>query len=74
MAVEPELASILAHHAVDRVRVHAPALAPALPVVLDRPEQRPVDIGPVPGEVDTRVSVQRSADSSRGHRGGRVCA
>ena len=25
MAVEPELASILAHHGVDRVRVHAPA-------------------------------------------------
>ena len=33
MAVEPELASILAHHGVDRVRVHAPALVLPLPVV-----------------------------------------
>ena len=46
-AIEPELGSIFPDHAADRVRVHASALVLALAVVVQRPEQGPVDVGAV---------------------------
>jgi hypothetical protein len=42
-AIEAELAGVFPDHAVDRVGAHAPALVAALAVVLQRPEQGPVD-------------------------------
>jgi hypothetical protein len=43
----PSAVPYFAHHAVDRVRVQVPAFFAALTVVLERPEQGPVDVGPV---------------------------
>jgi hypothetical protein len=75
-AIEPELAGIFPDHAVDRVRVHAPALVLALAVVLERPEQRPVDVGAVPRGLQIgarsrhclRVDRERIATAGRRHR------
>jgi hypothetical protein len=50
-AIETEGGRVFAHHAVDRVGVHAASLVAAFSVVLERPEQRPVDIGAVAGLV-----------------------
>ena len=44
---------------IDRIRIHAPALVLALAVVLERPEQRPVDIGAVAGLVEIGAQPRR---------------
>jgi hypothetical protein len=51
-AVEPELGGVFAHHAVHRVGTRSSSLAPALPVVPQRPEQRSIDVGAVAGELE----------------------
>lgn len=48
---------VFAHHAVSGIRFHAPALVLALAVVLEGPEQRPVEIGAVPRYAQMRAAV-----------------
>jgi hypothetical protein len=44
-AVKPELGGIFPDHAVDRVGVHPSVFVPAFAIVVQPPEQGPVDIG-----------------------------
>jgi hypothetical protein len=43
-AIEPDLAGIFPDHGVDSNGVHAAAFVPAFAIVVQRPEQGPVDI------------------------------
>jgi hypothetical protein len=54
-AIEPECCRVFAHHAIDRIRVHAATLIAALAVVAQRPEQGPIDVGTVSGFVEVHA-------------------
>jgi hypothetical protein len=49
--IEPEHGGVFANDAVDRVGVRVPALLLPLLIVLERPEQRPLDVGGMAGEI-----------------------
>jgi hypothetical protein len=61
-AIEPERVGIFPDHAVDRVRVHASPLLLALAVVLERPEQGPVDVGAVPRGLQIGVTTRKCSE------------
>ena len=58
-AIEPKRSGVFPHHTIDRIGVHASALVAALAIVLERPEQWPVDVGAMPGGVEIGAKPRR---------------
>jgi hypothetical protein len=56
-AVEPERRRVFPHDAINRVGCNAPALVLTLAVVLERPEEPPLDVGAMPGGVEVGANA-----------------